>query len=72
MDGTDTSSPAMEWWIERLPASALNRELDRIKDQRREGWDVTVLVELAGPDVIVLGCRFPFATRAAGSRRAVA
>lgn len=48
---------ALETYLERLPAADLNRRTDDWKQMRREGWDVTVLVDLNGRDVIALACR---------------
>lgn len=47
-------------WIERFPASELNRRLDDVKRAKRDGWDLTVLIPRGSADVIVLGAWRPF------------
>jgi hypothetical protein len=57
---------ALSSWIERIPPASLNRELDRINAMRREGWQLTLLIEHDTGSAIVLGFRVPFASTAAG------
>jgi hypothetical protein len=47
-------------WIERVPASELNRSIDAWKQMRREGWDVTVLITPDRKTVIVLAVSEPW------------
>lgn len=54
-----------ETWLERFPAGELGRRLDELKEARRQGWDITVLVTQDSRSVVVLGYRVPFASSSA-------
>jgi len=53
-------------WIERFPASQLNSRLDGIKQAKRDGWDLVVLIAPEGNSIVVLGVWVPFASVRSG------
>lgn len=51
------SLPA-EWFVERVkPDAYFGRHMDRWKALREEGWELSVLLDRSGRDVVALGFR---------------
>lgn len=52
--GTHTTLPA-QTWLERFPARDLNRRLPELKQARKDGWELTVLIAPGSREIVVAG-----------------
>lgn len=57
-------------WCERFPATELNARLEEIKEAKRSGWDLEVLIAPGGREIVVVGHFVAFGAVPAGRWRA--